>query len=82
MSDLGLTLNKEEGTGDLTLKNGEIATDAQGLKTAVIVSLLSDARAKEDQPLPDGSNKRRGWWDAKKYARDGTPLPKGSPARP
>lgn len=34
-----------------------------GLETAVLVSLFTDRRAKEDDVLPDSNNlDRRGWW--------------------
>lgn len=32
------------------------------LETAVILSLLCDARARDDDTLPDGGTDRRGWW--------------------
>ena len=32
------------------------------LETAVILSLLCDARAHDDDTLPDGGTDRRGWW--------------------
>jgi phage gp46-like protein len=33
-----------------------------GLESAVIISLFTDRRADEDDPLPDPSDDRRGWW--------------------
>ena len=33
-----------------------------GLETAVILSLLCDARARDDDTLPDEGTDRRGWW--------------------
>lgn len=33
----------------------------EGLDTAVIISLLTDARAKDDDTLPSGTD-HRGWW--------------------
>lgn len=32
------------------------------LETAVILSLLCDARARDDDTLPDKGKDRRGWW--------------------
>lgn len=32
------------------------------LETAVLLSLLCDARARDDDVLPDGGTDRRGWW--------------------
>lgn len=46
---------------DLTLEGGDLATD-EGLETAVILSLYTDRRAEPDDPLPDGSTDRRGYW--------------------
>ncbi len=46
---------------DLALDNALLAAD-DGLETAVILSLFSDARAKEDDALPLGQTDRRGWW--------------------
>jgi phage gp46-like protein len=39
----------------------DIATD-DSLRTAVILSLFLDRRARDDDRLPDGSTDRRGWW--------------------
>ena len=40
----------------------DLESDA-GLETAVIISLFTDRRAKEDDILPDSNNPdRRGWW--------------------
>jgi len=53
------------------LQEGDFVFDATfqdfqsdaGLETAVIISLFSDRRAKEDDVLPDPNNSdRRGWW--------------------
>lgn len=46
---------------DLALEDGDLATD-EGLETAVILSLFTDRRAEPDDPLPDGTNDRRGYW--------------------
>lgn len=58
--DLALDLTAD-GTLDIAIEDGDVATDA-GLRTAVILSLLTDARANPDDVLPDGSKNRRGWW--------------------
>lgn len=39
----------------------DIATD-DSLRTAVILSLFLDRRARDDDALPDGGSDRRGWW--------------------
>ena len=46
---------------DWVIKDHDLASD-DGLKTAIILSLFTDRRALEDDPLPDGSDDRRGWW--------------------
>lgn len=46
---------------DLALEQFALATD-DGLETAVILSLFTDARAKDDDVLPLGQTDRRGWW--------------------
>lgn len=38
------------------------ATQDDGLQTAVLISLLSDARAGADDDLPVRETNRRGWW--------------------
>ncbi|NDV21012.1 hypothetical protein GO013_16515 [Pseudodesulfovibrio sp. JC047] len=57
--DAGL-IWKEMGA-DLTLEDLQLVRD-DGLKTAVILSLFVDRRAKADDVLPDNSGDRRGWW--------------------
>jgi len=61
MTDLALTWDAEAAAADLALLGADLATEV-GLKTAVIISLFSDARAREDDELPDASGDRRGWW--------------------
>jgi len=46
---------------DLALELFALATD-DGLETAVILSLFTDARALDDDTLPPGQTDRRGWW--------------------
>lgn len=60
MSDIALTLN-DDLLGDLIVVGNDLAVD-DGLETAVIVSLFTDARAKVDDVIPDGSGDPRGWW--------------------
>ncbi|NBB51510.1 hypothetical protein GVN24_24805 [Rhizobium sp. CRIBSB] len=60
MTDLALIWDPESGTADLDILGGGLATDA-GLRTAVMVSLFTDRRARPDDALPD-SGGRRGWW--------------------
>ena len=46
---------------DWIMDGYDLATDA-GLTTAVILSLFTDARARDDDALPPGATDRRGWW--------------------
>jgi phage gp46-like protein len=46
---------------DLALDGYQLATD-EGLETACLLSLFSDARARPDDVLPDRNGDRRGWW--------------------
>ncbi|EGJ49057.1 phage GP46 family protein [Desulfocurvibacter africanus] len=46
---------------DLALDGFDLAADGS-LRTAVILSLLCDRRAEEDDEIPDGTTFRRGWW--------------------
>lgn len=55
---------------DLALDTFALAAD-DGLETAVILSLFSDARALEADPLPMGQTDRRGWWADAYPAADG-----------
>lgn len=62
MSDL--LLNLTDRGADLVLEGGDVALD-HGLLTPVLVSLFSDARAREDDELPAGEGSDpRGWWAA------------------
>lgn len=55
---------------DLALDQFALATD-DGLETAVVLSLFSDARAHDDDVLPHGQTDRRGWWADAYPAADG-----------
>jgi phage gp46-like protein len=47
--------------GDVAIEGDDLARD-DGLETAVILSLFTDRRADDSDPLPDGHTDRRGWW--------------------
>lgn len=47
-----------------------VETD-EGLETAVIISLFTDARADEGEELPDGGDDRRGWFGDAVPVKDG-----------
>ena len=59
MSDLALTWNTV--AADFGIEANDLAVD-DGLETAVLLSLFLDRRANADDPIPDGSDDRRGWW--------------------
>lgn len=46
---------------DMKIEDGDFATDS-GLENAVLLSLFLDARADDDDVLPDRETDRRGWW--------------------
>lgn len=47
--------------GDLKVAGPSLEND-EGLETAVVISLFTDRRAREGDPLPPGVLNRRGWW--------------------
>lgn len=61
MADLRTVFPSVEHGGDLALADFHLDTD-DGLETAVIQSLFTDARADDDDELPLGETDRRGWW--------------------
>jgi len=46
---------------DINISNGDLSAD-NGLATAVMISLFTDARAVDLTLLPAGENEVRGWW--------------------
>lgn len=61
MTDLALRFDAEIGACDLLLDGGALATD-DGLRTAILISLFTDARASAEDQLPEENGDRRGWW--------------------
>lgn len=61
MSDIGLTWDVMEATGDVAVAANDLVRD-DGLQTAVLLSLFTDRRAEQGDQLPDGETDRRGWW--------------------
>jgi phage gp46-like protein len=59
--DAALVFDSTDGTYDLALEAADLQAD-DGLLTAVVVSLFSDARAPRDVRLPAESTDRRGFW--------------------
>lgn len=69
MSDIRLIWN--DWGADCVVQSADLLRE-DDLETAVILSLLLDARARDDDALPDGSGDRRGWWaDSAAPAADG-----------
>lgn len=60
MTDLALFWDADRFAADLHFGAPDLETD-EGLRSAVIVSLFTDARARQDDPVPDDGD-RRGWW--------------------
>ncbi len=60
MTDVALIWQNDLWSADVALERGALLTD-DGLRTAIIVSLFTDARARDDDPLPSPGD-RRGWW--------------------
>lgn len=58
--DIKIVWNDEYKEGDLFFENGDL-TREEGLETAIMISLFTDRRARDDDPLDDPEDKR-GWW--------------------
>lgn len=61
MTDAALVWNADAWHGDIALDRGSVVLD-DGLRTAILISLFTDARAPADAELPEQSADRRGWW--------------------
>lgn len=61
MTDIALLWDNDAFGADLALAEGDLATD-DGLRTAFIISLFTDARARDDDPLPQDGADLGGWW--------------------
>ncbi|MDF7777834.1 phage GP46 family protein [Sphingomonas sp. AOB5] len=61
MTDIALNFDPAAQTADIALVDGDLATD-DGLMTALIVSIFTDARARPDDVLPEPGADPRGWW--------------------
>lgn len=59
MSDLRAVF--KDFSGDLVVSGPNLAED-DGLETAVVLSLFTDRRAEDGDPLPGNAEDRRGWW--------------------
>lgn len=61
MTDIALVWNNDLKAADIAISGGQLVTD-DGLRTAILISLFTDARANDDDPLPEPGADRRGWW--------------------
>lgn len=59
--DIALILDSQLITVDMAIDGPGLAVD-DGLRTALLVSLFTDARSRDDDELPAGETRRRGWW--------------------
>ena len=60
MTDLALALDPQTFAGDLCLANGDLVLD-EGLGSLVLMSLLTDARARAED-VDEREADLRGWW--------------------
>jgi len=58
--DIKIIWDKNNLEGDLQLNKGDLLRE-EGLETAVFISLFTDKRADDEDPL-DNLNDKRGWW--------------------
>lgn len=59
----GNSITDERGLPiDTVFTAGQGLLGGDELATAVLISLFSDAAAADDDPVPSGSDDRRGWW--------------------
>jgi len=65
---MDIALNFDGKQFDIGVGQDDLEHDL-GLRTAVMISLLTDARARDDDEIPDGSNDKRGHW-ADSYEED------------
>lgn len=60
--DIKISWNSDYLEGDLSVVDEDLESES-GLETAVIISLFTDRRARDDDELPDPNNlDKRGWW--------------------
>jgi len=60
--DIAIAWNAATQSGDWSVTGGDLTHD-EGLRSAIMVSLLTDRRAEDDDALPDPrETDRRGWW--------------------
>lgn len=77
MTDIALLWSNDRFGGDIALDAGRLVTD-DGLRTAIEISLFTDARAGDDDRLPDEGADPRGWWGNAFPPSDAAPRELGS----
>ena len=60
MTDAAIIWSGDVCEGDLEIVDFDLATE-RGLRSAMLISIFTDARADADE-LPEGETDRRGWW--------------------
>jgi phage gp46-like protein len=61
VTDIALAWDPLLARADIAVAKGDLVRD-DGLRTAVLISLFTDALARPDDEIPDGTDDRRGWW--------------------
>lgn len=61
MTDIRTVFIDMETGADFAMAGYDLDSD-EGMDTAIVISLFSDARANDDDQLPAGQTDRRGWW--------------------
>lgn len=61
MSDISIAWSPALGRGDWVQLGAQLQS-GNDLSTAVMISLFTDAMAKVDDVIPDGTGDPRGWW--------------------
>ncbi len=61
MTDIALIVQNGDLFADIAVAKGDLVAE-DGMDTAIVLSLFSDARAADDDVLPNPGGDRRGWW--------------------
>lgn len=61
MVDIKLSYSDTLQGFDFGIESGDLERDG-GIESAIAISLFTDQRATEDDPLPGAQDDRRGWW--------------------
>lgn len=65
LQDIKLIYINDTQIADIEFKDNDLVNE-DGLETAVLISVFTDARAADDDPLPDALHgDKRGWWGDK-----------------